>query len=200
MRVLWEIQRSLSRSDMENPGSTSLIMPCMLGYPSLRVSRIQNCHPISHFNAAGTPATGGDGNSSVAISIDCSEGEASEITSASSERDPGSGRYSSTQKYCCNKIDIVGAPQPLHILFHCYSVSKKALVEIRCDEGQQVTNFCWQNWKDGFMGRLWAQSEWRSKRLLVGNEKLRQEPVYSKVNEGISKTSESRTAVTYWKG
>ncbi len=113
MRVLWEIQRSLLQTAAENPGSASLIMLCMLGFPSLHVSRIENCPPMCHFKAA--CIFSGEGNRDLAVSIDSSEDvEASETSFVQSEPEARSVPKSNARRYLCYKIDIAGAAASVH--------------------------------------------------------------------------------------
>ncbi len=169
MRVLWEIQNSLMDSGGEHPGCPILMMLCMLGYPSLRISKVEDCLQVNSCALPIIPSEEGNSRGNVVVSI-------SEIDAARNEgRD--ANLEETTLKYpghepVCLQIDILEAPQPLHVMFEWDSESEKATVGIGCNSGQSVSRFCWRSWKDGFMGRIYAQLEWRSARLRDPHEEL----------------------------
>ncbi len=190
MRILWEIQLALMASKKRDPGSVCLMMLCMLGYPSLRVSQLHKRFKTFSSESLVTSDAG-----------DTMEGNATVVHIEPSLPASVIGEHKNCKpEHVCYVVEIADAPQPLHILFKWSYSSKRAEIQICCNEGYRVNQFCWQSWKDGFMGRMCAQSEWRKKRLRVGNEKIRKEAVSSKLSDGIVGAYDSTATLAYWRG
>ncbi len=103
------------------------------------------------------------------------------------------------EKSVCLRIDIVEAPQPLHIVFRWNSESKKATVAIGCNSSNTVSHFCWRSWKDGAMGRICGQSEWRSTRLRNTKEVMQREVIMPAENASSGDVSRLEIGIGAWR-
>ncbi len=197
MRLVWEIQLDLIRKRAASPSSPSLMMLCMLGYPSLQISKVHYCKQAHDSSWRGQSNVEGVSNGDTMMPLgplhDSCRTRSSQMFAVTSAN---SMRKCSEVNDVCVRIDIVEAPQPLHIIFQWNSVSNNATVQIGCNEGHVVPLFCWQSWKDGFMGRICAHSEWRSTRIRNTDEKIRQEASLSKLSAGFP----SEDTLKYWQG
>ncbi len=125
MRLLWEIHQTLLMPDDNSPESSRLMMPCMVGFPSL--------HKSNDYNSFLIRAVSGmhrENNGYAAVSIF----DENELACTSSV-------FGHSAKLR-HKIEIMEAPQQLHIMVQWNCLSKKATIQICSNEGQRVTNFC----------------------------------------------------------
>ncbi len=102
------------------------------------------------------------------------------------------------EKLVCLRIDIIGAPQPLHVMFQWDSESENATVGIGCNSGNAVTRFCWRSWKDGYMGRIYALWKWRSTRLNDPHEELQKKAFMLSMNECNGEVSQFVMPIEQW--
>ncbi len=198
MRLLWDIQSSLIGLRGEGPGSPILMMLCMLGYPSLRFSNVHVSPQDSPHARPDIPYVQGQNSGNVILSVN----EIDDISSAGSddaklEESVAFTTKCTEEKFICLRINVAEAPQPLHIIFQWDSASKKATVQIGCDSINEPGLFCWRSWKDGFLGRICAQSEWRSTHSRNTNELILRRMTVSTVNED-NEVSRFPTPIEHW--
>ncbi len=69
MRVLWEIQNALIDSGGKGPGCPILMMLCMLGYPSLRISKLEDCALVNSCALSVIPSEQVNSRGNVVVSV-----------------------------------------------------------------------------------------------------------------------------------
>ncbi len=159
--ILWEVQNHLHAfleyRELDcriGPDSLVLMMLCTLGFPALKVERVVD-------NA--TSATGMNGD--VLVNVP----NATEAV----ENDSG---HRGNVTY---NIMAVGGPQDLAIEFRCDLETGAGNLRMKSqDQNVNSVEFAWQAWKDAFMGRLQAQTEWRTTRLFSTDERFRKKAMF----------------------
>ncbi len=83
-------------------------------------------------------------------------------------------------------------------MFQWDSESEKATVGIGCNSENTLSRFSWRSWKDGFMGRIFAQSELRSTRLRIKYEELQKKRPIISFNESSGEFQLSVMSIEQW--
>ncbi len=175
------------------------MMLCMFGYLSLRISRFDYSPPLNPHVLPNIPCEEGQNSGNVILCLN----EMDETRSVGSDYSQIEERATLTtkgtkKKYICLRIEIVEALQPLHIIFQWDSESKQATVEIGCDSINEAGQFCWRSRKDGFLGRICAQSEWRSTRLRSVNEPMLKYMTVPTVSEDNGEVYRFPIPIEHW--